>query len=131
VKSPLSMNFLIFSNSMCRGTLQKMGYYTPTHPPPLQELQALATCKGLKKNKKNKSPSFFKKRFKKGGGDLGQGPEPGPLRDLDPYRPWPRPGQGPAGLVAPPFWGAPNGGFPLGGRALHPCHMDCPIFLSI
>jgi hypothetical protein len=54
VKSPLSMNFERISTSKCRGKLQKMGYCTPNPPPP-QEAQALATCKGLKKNKNFKS----------------------------------------------------------------------------
>jgi hypothetical protein len=54
VKSPLSMNFERISTSKCRGKLQKMGNNIP-NPPPFQEAQALATCKGLKKKilKKN------------------------------------------------------------------------------
>jgi hypothetical protein len=46
VRSPLSMNFGRISTSKCRGYASKNGVLY-TQPP--QEVQALATCKGLKK----------------------------------------------------------------------------------
>jgi hypothetical protein len=106
------MNFGRISTSKCRGTLQKMGYCAPTPP------RSPGPCymQGPEKTSKKMSPFFSKKRLKKKGGDLGQAARARALGRV-PCEAWtrtgqgtraphgPRPGQGPAGLVASPFWG--------------------------
>jgi hypothetical protein len=117
VKSPLSMNFWRISTSKRRGTLQKMGYCAPTPPPPLQEVQAQP-----EKNLKKYVSFFSKKKIKKKGSDLGRVPygtwtragqgtctgQGTCMGQGTCATHWPRPGQGPVGLVALPLGAGPS-----------------------